>query len=348
MVLHFNLDKGLLDAGAVKHRVGGGHVVAPMRLVVGDRAAFEAEGQSVPVRDNVAEAVTEWFRRHLPRIDPTRHLQLDGALRSSSPELVGIFRRRAGPLPANDTWALVGYAPLSPTERLVLAVEGFLNGEGFKTRFPDTGQDVKVLGIRQGRRVQLTVAMPLLEEAINDEAAYFRRKGEVEDALQAFVGTRGEEDLHVTLALNTLDEPGRTIDGVYLSLLGTSAEDADSGEVGRGNRVNGVIALQRPAPAVAAGKNPASHVGKIYNFLAHRMAGRVHDEVSRLREVYVWLGSRIGASIDRPPLALAQVILEPGMPLRRVWAAATEILEDELARIGDFTEDLANGCYHVY
>jgi S-adenosylmethionine synthetase len=348
-ILHFNLDKGLLAAGAVEHRFGGGRFVAPMRLVVGDRATFEAEGQSVPVREIVAEAVSDWFGRHLPRIDPARHIQFDLALRPSSPELAGIFRNRAGPLPANDTSALVGYAPLSPTERLVLAVERFLNGEEFKTRFPDTGQDVKVLGIRQGRQVQLTVAMPLLEEAIDREATYFQRKDEAEVALRAFVDARQDGELRATVALNTLDEPGRGIDGVYLSLLGTSAEDADSGQVGWGNRVNGVISLQGPAPAeAAAGKNPVSHVGKIYNVLAHRIAGRIYAELSGLREVYVWLGSQIGAPLDQPRLATAQVILEPGVPLRRVQAAAAEIIEDELAGISGFTEELADGHFSVY
>ena len=44
-------------------------------------------------------------------------------------------------------------------------------------------------------------------------------------------------------------------EGVYLSLLGTSAEDADSGQVGRGNRVNGLISLNRPlGTEAAAGK----------------------------------------------------------------------------------------------
>ena len=40
-VLHFNADKGLLVAGQVDCRPGGGHVITPMRLIMGDRATFE-------------------------------------------------------------------------------------------------------------------------------------------------------------------------------------------------------------------------------------------------------------------------------------------------------------------
>ena len=81
---------------------------------------------------------------------------------------------------------------------------------------------------------------------------------------------------------NTLDEKGRGLGGVYLSLLGTSAEDADSGQVGRGNRVNGLISLNRPlGTEAAAGKNPVSHVGKIYNVLAHKIAKEIYEKVGR-------------------------------------------------------------------
>lgn len=35
--------------------------------------------------------------------------------------------------------------------------------------------------------------------------------------------------------------------GMYLTVLGTLAEDADSGEVGLGNQVNGLIPMNRPS-----------------------------------------------------------------------------------------------------
>jgi S-adenosylmethionine synthetase len=50
-VLHFNTDKGLLVAGEVDCRPGGGHVITPMRLVMGDRATFEWRKKRVPVEE---------------------------------------------------------------------------------------------------------------------------------------------------------------------------------------------------------------------------------------------------------------------------------------------------------
>src|SRR5512139_1797498 len=53
-VLHFNADKGMLVAGQVACRFGGGSVLAPMRLILGDRATFLWKDQHIPVKE-VAE-----------------------------------------------------------------------------------------------------------------------------------------------------------------------------------------------------------------------------------------------------------------------------------------------------
>jgi S-adenosylmethionine synthetase len=136
--------------------------------------------------------------------------------------------------------------------------------------------------------------------------------------------------------------------GMYLSVLGTSAEDADSGEVGRGNQVNGLIALNRPRGSeAAAGKNPVSHVGKIYNVLTHLLAARIHKAVPGLREVVVWLCSRIGEPVDRPQMASVQIHLEPGVTLANVADPIRQVVKEELERMPLFCQDLAQGRYPV-
>jgi S-adenosylmethionine synthetase len=165
-----------------------------------------------------------------------------------------------------------------------------------------------VLGVRTREQVTLTVAMPFLSSAIRTESQYFARKSEVLKALQSFVNQKAEPGLSAHVTLNALDRRGAGIEGMYLSLLGTSAESGDSGEVGRGNRVCGVISLRRPASAEAvAGKNPAVHVGKIYNVLAHVLAGQIYGHVKGLREVTVWLMSQIGRPVSSPQFVMVQV-----------------------------------------
>jgi S-adenosylmethionine synthetase len=144
--------------------------------------------------------------------------------------------------------------------------------------------------------------------------------------------------------INTLDDPTRGEAGIYLTVLGTSAEGADCGQVGRGNRVNGVISLNRPmSTEAAAGKNPLSHVGKIYTLLTHQAANHIYAQVPGLDEVYVWLGSQIGQPIGQPQIASAQLVLRPGVPLEEVAPAAEAILRSELDGIEAFTQKLARG-----
>jgi S-adenosylmethionine synthetase len=152
----------------------------------------------------------------------------------------------------------------------------------------------------------------------------------------------------VNIGYNTLDKRGHGIKGVYLTLTGTSAEDADSGQVGRGNRVNGVVSLNRPiGTEAAAGKNPVSHVGKIYTLLAHSMAREVYERVLGLKEAYVWLVSQIGAPINSPRYVYVKAIPVKSIDKRAAERKISAILEEFLSNIGSFTEGLARGEYPV-
>jgi S-adenosylmethionine synthetase len=341
-ILHYNVDKALLAAGQCVKGFGWGEVRRPMTLFVGDRATFEADGQKLPVEATLREAVDAWVAMHLPRVRPGANLQVRSVLAPGSAELRGIFA--AATRVSNDTSGASGHAPLSPTEATVLAVEQFLNGPGLKTRFPDTGQDVKVFGAREDDRLRLTVAMPLLAFATASEAAYFARKEEI---LAALAMEFRDVPLALEWRLNNLDAPGRGADGVYLTVTGTSAEDADSGQVGRGNRVNGLIAFARPAGGeAAAGKNAVAHAGKIYSVLSQRLAGLLHARCPELLEVYVHLMARIGEPVDRP-WAGVQVILPPALVLGDVEPAIREVTETELARFPAFREELLRGDHPI-
>ncbi len=336
-ILHYNVDKALLAAGQCRKGFGWGELTQPMELVVGDRATFEVDGKRLPVEETARAAVEAWVAAHLPHVRPGKDLRVRTVLAPGSAELRRIFEERAGEVVSNDTCGASGHAPLSPTEELVLAVERFLNGPEFKAAFPDTGEDVKVFAVRQDALVALTVAMPMLCVATASEGAYFRRKDEVLVALaRRFSGVPFE----IAWRLNTLDQPGRGAEGVYLVLTGTSAEDADSGQVGRGNRANGLIAFSRPTGGeAAAGKNPVAHVGKVYSVLSHRLARLIHARCPALEEVYVHLAARIGEPVDRP-WAGVQVVLPEGMALSDVEIAVRDVVEGEIARLPAFRAEL--------
>ncbi len=342
-ILHHNADKSLLVAGDVEPRFGGGNVKDPMLLILGDRATNKANGVTIPVEELALKAAKEWLRNHLRFVDPEKHIRYQVELKPGSPELVDIFSRKGQVLGANDTSAAVGYAPMTQLERMVLKAEQYANSSLFKKKFPESGEDIKVMGLRKNGELNLTVSMAFVDRYVKDERDYFRKKSEILEDLQLFVNTNVTFD-EVNVDLNTLDIEGRGVGGVYLTVLGTSAESADSGEVGRGNRVNGVIPLNRPTCSeAAAGKNPVSHVGKIYNLLTHRIANSVYEQVPGLEEVYIWLLSQIGKPIDQPAIAAAQVVLQSGNSLESLQESIAEVVDAELANINKFTMDLAYG-----
>jgi S-adenosylmethionine synthetase len=345
-VLHYNCDKALLVAGQVERCWGGGRVTSPMRMVIGDRATSQVGDASLDIPSLVVETAHKWFRRHLRHVDPERHLTYQVEIRPGSQELVGLFQDGQRVLGANDTSAVVGYAPLTETERIVLETERYVNSPALKASFPETGEDVKVMAVREHRTLSLIIAMPLLDRYLSGERAYFQRKEEVRQAALGYVQSNLKDIQEVTVALNLLDQPGMDLAGTYVSVLGTSAEDADSGQVGRGNEINGLICLNRPRGSEAAsGKNPVSHVGKIYNVLAHRLANRLYEELPPVKETIVWLCSRIGEPIDQPFLSSVQVRLEPGTTLNEVSGAIRDEIEREFEGMEAFCRELAEGKF---
>jgi S-adenosylmethionine synthetase len=344
-ILHHNIDKAFLVAGDAEIRLGGGTVTDPMRLIFGDRATAMANGQEIPVREIAVATAKAWIRENLRFVDPDAHVTYDVQIKPGSPELVDIFSR--GTPTANDTSAAVGYAPLSPTEQTVLDVERLMNSRTFKVHIPEVGEDIKVMGVRRNDDLHLTAAVALVDRYIDSEATYFRRKAAIHDAVMDYLKTAGTF-AKVRFDLNTLDAPGRGLGGMYLTVTGTSAESGDSGQVGRGNKVNGVISVNRPmGTEAAAGKNPVSHVGKIYTILSNQAAARIHRDVPGIHEIYVWLLSQIGAPIDQPTVAAAQVVLEPRARRSVVERRVREILDHELANIAELCRDLAEGRFSV-
>jgi len=347
-ILHHNVDKSLLVAGEAEPRFGGGVVKQPMLFVFGDRATSEFNGTKIDIKGIAINVAKEWFTKNMRFIDPEKHVKYQVELKPGSTGLVDIFKRKGKVLGANDTSAAVGYAPMTRTEKIVLQTEKFLNSKEFKSRFPESGEDIKVMGFRTNSDLKLTVAMAFVDRFIDSEEGYFERKAKIVEEVHRFVAVNTDFE-SVEVQLNTLDVQGRGVGGVYLTVLGTSADSGDSGQVGRGNRVNGLISLNRPfCSEAAAGKNPVSHVGKIYNVLTYKIAQHVYEEVPEVEEVYIWLLSKIGNPIDHPAVAAAQVIMKGNNNLDKVRHEINDVLEYELENIDKFCMELAQGKLQTY
>ena len=93
----------------------------------------------------------------------------------------------------------------------------------------------------------------------------------------------------------------------------------------------------------AAGKNPVSHVGKVYNQFSHEIAATIFKELDGVEEAYVWLCSQIGRPLDEPWSASTQVALAEGVNISDVDRQIRDIIQGEFAAIGQFTERLTRG-----
>lgn len=339
-ILHHNVDKMLLCAGAARPRFGGGEVTAPIELYLGGRATSEYRGAVIPIAELAIEACLDWLRANLRGVDVERDVRIVPRIRPGSGELARLFGRGEAVALANDTSCGAGFAPPTDLERAVLAVERALNHAETKARHPAIGEDVKVMGVRRGARIELSIACAIVDRFVPSLDDYVRATAAARDvALEAARRTTG---LEVGAVVNAADDLARG--DVYLTVTGTSAEAGDDGEVGRGNRVSGLITPYRPMTLeAAAGKNPVSHVGKLYNVAAARMAAGVVDRVPDVLDASCVLVSRIGHPIDDPQLADVRLVLEPGRCVDDVRAAVREVVTAELARLPALCDDLLDG-----
>jgi len=345
-ILHHNLDKMLLVAGRSAPRLGGGQIHEPMKLIFGDRGTALLGDQAIDLGEVVSEAAKAWVRANLRFVDPDRYLVFQNEIRPASAQLTSLFDHAS--MRANDTSVATGFAPLSPTERVVLSLEKHMNSREFKAAFPETGEDIKVMAFRNHQQLHLTIAVAFVDRLVPTRAAYFRRKSEIADVVAPYVHSTASEFERVHVEINTLDDP-QADEGMYLTVLGTSAEGSDSGQVGRGNRANGLIASHRPQSIEAhAGKNPLSHVGKIYSYLTTHIAQQIYSQVAGLREVHVSLCSQIGRPIDDPFVSSLKLVLAKGASLDDVKSPAESILQQELANIAAFTSQLASQDFYCH
>ena len=311
LILHHNVDKVMLCAGEAKPSFGGGKLVRPIDIFFAGRAVLEFKGVAVPVEDLARETTHVWFRRRFHALDPARDVRVHVFVRPGSQDLTELYERQAQSRIwlANDTSCGVGFAPLSPVEKLTLDLEHSLNSPETRKTHPEVGQDVKVMSVRDGQQLHLTIACAFIDRYLDDVDDYRAKK----TATAQFASRMAEEqvDLETKVAVNTADNP--RAGSVYLTVTGTSAEAGDDGEAGRGNRANGLITPCRPMTMESvAGKNPVTHVGKLYNLAAGLVAQRLVDEIPEVREATCLLVSQIGRPVAEPLIVdLKATVAEP-------------------------------------
>ncbi len=306
-VMHHNVDKALLVGGVANPEFGGGEVISPIEIYLVGRAIDTKEGRPLPVEELAIEVTRKWVKNHIRHLDPDRHIIIKPRIKPGSKDLVELFLRfqRKGEVPlANDTSFGVGFAPFDDLERIVFETERFLNSQELKGEHPEVGEDIKVMGVRIKDRIRITVACAFVSRYIESLEDYLEKREAVRNRIYELANSLTDKEVRVFI--NTADNPDNG--SVYITVTGTSAEQGDDGQVGRGNRANGLITPYRPMSLeAAAGKNPVSHIGKIYNIVANLIADRVVREVEEVEEAYCYIVSQIGKPINEPQVCDVKV-----------------------------------------
>jgi S-adenosylmethionine synthetase len=299
---HYNVDKALLVGGAAEVGFGRGRVTRPIELILCGRATSR-HGEDI--ERLVHDTTRSWLAQDLPYLNLNTDILISSKIRRGSEDLVGVFTEER-PL-ANDTSFGVGFAPLSELERIVFQAERRLNDPETKKELPALGQDIKVMGVRYGDEIRVTVAAAFVAGLTPNREAYLATKRAAEELVLEEAARISRRSVRVEV--NTAD---RVEDDLfYLTATGTSAEQGDDGQVGRGNRPNGLITPHRCMTLeAAAGKNPRNHVGKIYSIAAQQIANRLAATVPGVHNAQVYIVSQIGKPIDTEAVVDIQVVAE--------------------------------------
>lgn len=337
-IQHYNVDKALLIGGQSAPKFGGGRILTPLRLIVCGRAT------PVPGIDLTALVVAS-AKEYLASVlrCSTDIFVIESAVRAGSPNLTQVVGSAVAKPRANDTSFGCGFAPPSRLEQVVLRAAATLCSPAFRRQFPAAGDDYKVMGARVDDVIDLTIAIAIVDRWVRDITHYFEIKRDIISALGEGVGSVAR------IELNALDDPlSISESGVYLTVSGLSAEHGDDGQVGRGNRANGLITPQRTMSLEAtAGKNSAAHVGKLYNLLAFDIAAAIVREHPEVRDASVQLLSTIGRWADEPAVVAISLSTEQSVSAE-LEASARRIALSLLGQLPALTERLVEGSTRVF
>ena len=351
-VLHHNTDETQIAAGQAAPRFGGGVIVDPSYiLLVGRATTHVGEGEdikSLPCKPVALKAAREYLEKTFPNLDVESEVVLDAKLGMGSDDLTGVYKA-SGHL-ANDTSFGVGYAPYSIADRLTLQTEEYINGK-MKEVLPETGQDVKVMTSRVGKTVTTTIACAMIDKRIEDATAYRSVVEQMYDKVyDNALKIIGDEDIEYKLEINTGDDYDRHV--YYLTCTGMSQEMGDDGSVGRGNRCNGLITPYRPMSMEAtSGKNPITHIGKIYNVMSKLIADDIAEKVTNEAEIRVRLLSQIGKPVSEPLNASVQIVLphaEEDSHLKTWKSEAEAITADWLDNVDKVSDMIIDGKVRTF
>lgn len=341
VILHHNTDETQIAAGHSIPKFGGGQVIHPIYILLVGRATKTFGDVDIATDTLGLKTARNYLKNTIPNLDLDSDVILDCKFGRGSSDLSDIFGREGYIPMANDTSFGVGHAPFSELENIVYKTERSLIEDLKKKKgLKAIGEDIKVMGLRSGEDISLTICCGMVDKYVDDIGAYISYKEQLEDYVKDLAAKHTARNVNVFI--NTADNIEK--ESVFLTVTGTSAEMGDDGSVGRGNRCNGLITPNRPMSMEAtSGKNPINHIGKIYNLMSTQIARQIAAELDGIDDVYVKLLSQIGHPIDEPLVASVQISVKDGVKFDSMRKEAEGITDEWLSNTKKITEMVSKG-----
>lgn len=317
VILRHMIDKLSILGGGSKVQFGKGEMIAPIRMLVNGRFTDRFKNEKIDYMEIVTNTITEYFKELFPLLDTDKYLMIvdnthhnegpgvvyneDGSTKNDRKKFFEAVDeedklRHNNHNRCNDTSTTVSYYPMSDLEQTVLEVEQRLNSNEYKEEFPWVGNDIKVMGIRKNKKVEITSCVPLISPYVKDLEDYKSKLEIIREEVER-VARKRFEDNEIEIFLNTRDNYDKN--DLYLTAIGSAVESGDEGAVGRGNRSRGVIPFARNFSMEAAcGKNPVYHTGKLFTAIGDTISKTIYDTYGIENTVYCT--SKMGDDIDEP------------------------------------------------
>lgn len=317
IILRHMIDKLSVLGGGSKVKFNGGEMISPIKILVNGRFTDIHNNQKIDYMKIVNETIKKYFHELFPMIDIEKDLLIiDNTHHNEGPgvvynyddttknERVKFFEvvndedlsRHNNHNRCNDTSTTVSYYPMSKLEKTVLNIEQLLNSDNYKKLKPWVGNDIKVMGIRKEKEIEITSCVPLISKYVKDIEDYKEKLSEVKKDIENEI-KKQFKNCDIMIYLNTRDDYENN--DLYMTLTGSAVESGDEGAVGRGNRSRGVIPFSRNFSMEAAcGKNPVYHTGKLFTAIGDIISQKIYEKYKVENTVYCT--SKMGDSISNP------------------------------------------------
>ena len=287
IVLHHNVDKVYVGGGHFTVDFGSVKMLKPVQVLVNGRMSNTMNGESIDIESIQKKAVENYLGHVLPHFSVSNHFHITANATQHTQRNYWYTPRKIDDVPdavnpqANDTSLCVAHYPFSVCEQLTYALEQFFwerTPEGLKFKYPSVGQDIKVMSIRKGQHIDVTICLPIISRHVASRENYEKEVLKFQELLRQHAeDIIADTPFKVSLFVNS--GKGDTL-RQYMLGYGSCLECGEEGVVGRGNSTRGFISANRAHSMEAPfGKNPVYHSGRVQGFLTQHLAKAIHKEL---------------------------------------------------------------------